>query len=127
MSCCGVKRTSRCSRASRPPSATLTDIERQEATTHLAREEVHQLEKRRDDEAVDNEDEEVEEASWWRAWPLLLLLLLAMVAMGKADGRVNSEVSLMLRLQRESPNASPNEFLPPPPLSPPAAISNPTP
>jgi hypothetical protein len=118
MSCCGVKRTSRCSRASRLLSTTLTDIKRQE---------VHQLEKRRDDEAVDDEDEEVEEASWWRAWPLLLLLLLAMVAMGKADGRVNSEVSLMLRLQRESPNASPNEFLPPPPLSPPAAISNPTP
>jgi hypothetical protein len=77
-------------------------------------------------EAADDEDEEVEEASWWREWPLLLLLL-AMVAMGKADGRANSEVSLMLRLRSESPNASPNEFLPPPPLSPPAAVSDPTP
>jgi hypothetical protein len=64
--CCGVKRTSHCSRASRPPSATLVDIEQQEAAVHLAREEVHRLEKQRDDEATDDEDEEVEEASWWR-------------------------------------------------------------
>jgi hypothetical protein len=32
---------------------------------------------------------------------------------------------IMLRLRRGSPNASPNEFLPPP-LSPSAAVSNPT-
>jgi hypothetical protein len=84
------------------------------------------LEKWRDDEATDDEDEEVEEASWWRVWSLLLLLL-AMVTMGKADGRANSEVSLMLRLRKESPNVSPNEFLPPPPLSPLAAVLDPTP
>jgi hypothetical protein len=97
-----------------------------EAAAHLVREEVHRLKKRRDDKVADDEDKEVGEASWWRAWPLLLLLL-AMVTTGKADRHTNSEVSLMLRLRRESPNASPNEFLRPPPLSPPAAVSDLTP